>query len=92
MPRFKDATTAPVVGEMVRVPSAFETEDTAPEVERHVPFTAKQPVVILKPLVAEVVARPVISSFKSVVEPVVLLKVSSGVEVVAKVVGEEVEM
>ena len=29
-PRFKEATTAPVVGEIVRVPSEFETDETAP--------------------------------------------------------------
>lgn len=30
-PRFKDATTAPVVGEMVNVESEFDTEVTAPD-------------------------------------------------------------
>ena len=29
-PRFKEATTAPVVGEIVRVPSLLETDETAP--------------------------------------------------------------
>ena len=47
--RFKDATTAPVVGEMVSVPSLLETEVTDPEVLRHVPFTAKQPAERLMP-------------------------------------------
>ncbi len=36
--RLRDATTAPVVGEMVRVPSEFDTEDTP--VTRQVPFRA----------------------------------------------------
>ena len=39
-PRFKEATTFPVVGEMVNVPSAFETEVTAPERLRQVPSMA----------------------------------------------------
>ena len=30
LPRFKEATTAPVVGEITRVPSVLETEYTAP--------------------------------------------------------------
>ena len=47
-PRLRDATTAPVVGEMVRVPSEFETDET-PAV-RQVPLIAKHPVVALMPL------------------------------------------
>ena len=47
-PRLRDATTAPVVGEMVRVPSEFETEPTP--VVRQDPFMAKHPVVALMPL------------------------------------------
>ena len=41
LPRFKEATTAPVVGEIVKVPSEFETEDTP--VTRQAPSMAKQP-------------------------------------------------
>ena len=48
LPRFKDATTAPVVGEMVSVPLELETEEMAPE--RHVPLTATHPAVTLSPL------------------------------------------
>src|SRR3989344_7462864 len=46
--RLREAITAPVVGEMVRVPSELETEDT-PEV-RQDPLMAKHPVVALMPL------------------------------------------
>ena|SRR3989338_3168398 len=46
--RFKEATTLPVVGEIVRVPSELETEPTP--VVRQVPFMAKHPVVALMPL------------------------------------------
>ena len=46
--RLREAITAPVVGEMVRVPSEFETDET-PAV-RQVPFMAKHPVVALMPL------------------------------------------
>ena len=35
--RLSEATTAPEVGEMVRVESTFDTEETDPAVERHVP-------------------------------------------------------
>ena len=88
LPRFKEATTPPVFGEMVSVPSALVTEDTP--VVRHVPFTAKHPDVALIPLENVEVAPPFTSSFKSVVLPVVLLRVRNAVEVVAKVLGEEV--
>ena len=46
--RLREAITAPVVGEMVRVPSEFETDET-PAV-RQVPLIAKHPVVALMPL------------------------------------------
>ena len=91
--RLREATTVPVVGEMVRVPSAFDTDDTAPPPPpTHVPLTAKQPAVMLKPLAEVVVAAPVISSLRSVVLPVVLLSVRNGTLVVANVVGDDVEI
>ncbi len=46
-PRLSEATTAPVVGLMVRVPSAFVTEETPVEIQ--VLFRAKQPAVRLMP-------------------------------------------
>ena len=46
--RFKDATTAPVVGLMVRVLSVLVTDETP--VIKHEPFLEKQPSVRLKPL------------------------------------------
>ena len=54
LPRFKEATTAPVVGEIVRVPSVLETEETSPPPPppTQVPPMAKQPEVRLKPLLA----------------------------------------
>ena len=54
--RLREAITAPVVGEMVRVLSEFVTEETP--VVRQVPLTAKQPPARFTPLVAwnEVVA------------------------------------
>lgn len=64
LPRLRDATTAPEVGLMVRVPSAFETEVTPP-VPRQTPFTAKQPAVMLKPFAA--VVDPVFETENSVV-------------------------
>ena len=65
-PRLREATTAPEVGEMVRLPSAFETDDTAPPPEEiHVPFIAKQPAVMLKPFAA--VVEPVFETENSVV-------------------------
>jgi len=45
--RFKEATTFPVVGETVRVPSEFATEPTP--VTRQEPLIAKHPVVALMP-------------------------------------------
>lgn len=57
--RFKEATTAPVVGEMVRVLSEFETEETAPPPPTQVPLIAKQPAEILNPLLAVEVALEV---------------------------------
>ena len=48
--RFREATTAPVVGEMVSEPSLLETEDTAPPPPpTQVPLIAKQPDAISKP-------------------------------------------
>src|SRR3989338_4431793 len=47
-PRLREAITAPVVGEMVRVPSELETEPTP--VVRQDPLIAKHPVVALMPL------------------------------------------
>lgn len=47
-PRLSEATTAPVVGEIVRVPSEFETEPIP--VTRQVPLMAKHPVLALIPL------------------------------------------
>ncbi len=48
--RFKDATTSPVVGEMVGEPAALETEDTAPEPPpTQVPLIAKHPLERLRP-------------------------------------------
>lgn len=45
-PRLRDATTAPAVGEIVKVESEFDTEVTAPW---HTLFTAKHPPSILMP-------------------------------------------
>ena len=48
--RLREATTAPVVGEMVRVPSELVTEVTvAPDPEMQAPFTAKQPLAMFNP-------------------------------------------
>src|SRR3989338_7570222 len=47
-PRLREAITAPVVGEIVRVLSEFETEPTP--VVRQDPLIAKHPVVALMPL------------------------------------------
>ena len=58
--RLRGATTAPVVGEMVRVPLALETEVT-PAVKQ-LPFWAKQPAVRLKPWWAVEVAPEVPAS------------------------------
>ena len=41
LPTFSEATTAPVVGEIVKVPSAFVTEVTAPK-PLQLPFVCKQ--------------------------------------------------
>ena len=42
--KLRDAITEPVVGEIVRVPSEFETEFTAPpDPPTQVPLTAKHP-------------------------------------------------
>ena len=54
--RFKEATTFPVVGEMVKVPSEFETDET-PET-RQAPLIAKHPVVALIPLAKVLVPDP----------------------------------
>lgn len=50
LPTLSEAITAPVVGEIVRLPSELATEVTALLPPTHVPFTAKQPVVKLIPL------------------------------------------
>ena len=47
LPRFKEATTAPVVGEMVKVPSELETDETP--VGMQTPSMAKQPSAIVMP-------------------------------------------
>ena len=51
LPRLSYATTAPVVGEIVSEPSAFETDETAPPPlpVTHTPLIAKQPVERLIP-------------------------------------------
>ncbi|MEM2947094.1 MAG: hypothetical protein QXN96_02510 [Candidatus Bathyarchaeia archaeon] len=61
--RLRDAATAPVVGEMVNVPSEFETEDTP--VMRHPEALAKHPEEMVMPfakdeveLDVEVIAPP----------------------------------
>ena len=46
LPKLSEATTAPAVGAMVRVPSALETEETPPT---QVPPMAKQPALTLIP-------------------------------------------
>ena len=46
--RLSEATTAPVVGEIVNVPSAFETDVTAP-LPRQLPLIEKQPPAISMP-------------------------------------------
>ena len=48
LPRLSEATTAPVVGLMVKVPSELVTDETP--VTKHEPFLEKQPSVRLKPL------------------------------------------
>ena len=59
-PRFKEATTAPVVGEMVRVLSLLENEENAHPTQ--VPLTEKHPVVTLMPLAKVEVPVPKILS------------------------------
>ena len=54
--RFKEATTAPVVGETVRVPSLLETEVTP--LVRQEPPMAKHPAARLTPLVNDEVPVP----------------------------------
>jgi len=54
--RFKEATTFPVVGLIVRVPSELETDET-PET-RQAPLIAKHPVVALIPLAKVEVPDP----------------------------------
>ena len=54
--RLREAMTLPVVGEMVKVPSEFETEPTP--VTRQEPLIAKQPVVALMPLAKVLVPDP----------------------------------
>lgn len=46
--RLREAMTLPVVGEMVRVESEFDTDETAPDT--HVPLMLKQPFARLRPL------------------------------------------
>ena len=48
LPRFNEAITAPVVGEIVKVLSVLVTDETP--VVKHEPFLEKQPSVRLKPL------------------------------------------
>ena len=74
--RLRDATTAPVVGEIVRVPSALDTEDTAPPPPpTQTPFTAKQPLVRLKPTFEEEVAvAPMMSKLRTVVVPSAVMR------------------
>ena len=75
LPRFKEATTAPVVGEITRVPSVLETESTAPvPALMQVPPTAKQPPDKLRPLpkvevaVEEAIKEPLILTLPAKVE------------------------
>lgn len=55
--RFNEATTSPVVGVMVNVPSELATEETP--VTKHEPFLAKQPSVRFSPLFSVEVAPDV---------------------------------
>ena len=57
--KLREAITSPVVGEIVRVLSEFETDETAPPpppLDRHTPPIAKHPLEILNPTFDVVVA------------------------------------
>jgi hypothetical protein len=69
--RFNEPTTSPVVGVRVRVPSALETEETAPPPTQLRP-TAKHPEVRVIPWAKVEVAVPVISSLSPLKFPSVL--------------------
>ena len=88
MPRFNDATTAPVFGAMVSVLSELETEFTPPI---HVLLSAKQPAERLIPTFDVVVACPRMLSPRTVVVPNPPPAISRAeMVVVAKVLGDEV--
>jgi hypothetical protein len=67
-PRLRDATTAPVVGDIVSVPSAFDTEVMAP-CPTQTPFIAKQPADRLNPTFDVEVADPFTVNPLTVVVP-----------------------
>ena len=68
-PRFKEAITEPVVGEMVKVPSEFVTDETPPWMQVP-PVSLKQPAVSWMPLEKVLVAAvPVTERLPAILTP-----------------------